>query len=66
MASLLKDFEPDNRPVYFRSSGVFLFNLVCLKYKNNVHNRLFTYDNKIDRKICLIWPKFIDVQILDT
>ena len=43
---LSKDFEPDNRPVHFRSSGVLLLNLARLKYENNVHNRLSAYDNK--------------------
>ena len=39
---LSEDFEPDNRPVHLRPSGVLLLNLTGLKYKNNVHNRLFT------------------------
>ena len=34
-------FEPDNWPVHFRSSRVFISNLAGLKYDNNVHNRLF-------------------------
>ena len=38
---LSKDFEPDNRPVHFRLSGLFLLNYVGLKYKNSVLNRLF-------------------------
>ena len=29
---LSKDFEPDNMPVHFRSSGVLLLNLAGLKY----------------------------------
>ena len=29
---LSKDFEPDNRPVHFRSYGVLLLNLAGLKY----------------------------------
>ena len=39
---LSKDFESDNRPVYFSSSGVLLLNRAGSKYKNNDHNRLFT------------------------
>ena len=29
---LSKDFDPDNRPVHFGSSGVLLLNLAGLKY----------------------------------
>ena len=35
------DFQSDNRPVHFRSYGVFILNLAGLKNDNNVHNRLF-------------------------
>ena len=40
---LSKEFELDNRPVHFRSSGVFLLNLAGLKYKNIVHNTAFDF-----------------------
>ena len=38
---LSKDFQPDNRPVHFRSSGVFILKLAGIKFDNNVHNILF-------------------------
>ena len=41
-----EDFETDNRSVHFRPSEVFILNLADLKYKTNVHNRLFAYENK--------------------
>ena len=36
---LSKDFEPDNRSVHFRSSGIFLFNIAVKNITNNAHNR---------------------------